>query len=466
MGLTAWRHRLSYIRSRPFPTDTEAGRAAERMRRVTLAALAALVGKIASAATTILSVPLTIGYLGQERYGVWLTLSSIIAMLTFADLGIGNGLVTKIAEADGRGDRTGIQILTSSAFAMLCVLAVLLSLCLILSGPFVNWAQLLNVRTLAGRAEVPRAILTLGLVTFAAMPISVISRVQNGLQEGFQVALWGVAGTLASLIALVAATRLKLGLVGLILALSGAPVLMTLVNFGWCFAFSHRSLRPRMRLARVAPSMSLLRMGSLFVVLQLAAAFAYLSDNVVVANKMGSETVAQLAVPAKLFALVLLPVTLILNPLCPAYGEAFARGDVAWVRRMLSRSTWAAVVAASILGLLAVAFGSPIIKYWTRGVVEPKMTVLIALAIWTALATWGHSMAAFLNGTGNITGQAIFGVVFAVAAFSLKWTMVTQFGLPGVIWATTISYALLVVGPISILIRRALVNRADRQRLP
>ena len=62
-GFEAIRRKLNYLTLRQFPTDTEEGRAAERMRRVALAAVAALLGKVASALTVILSVPLTIGYL-------------------------------------------------------------------------------------------------------------------------------------------------------------------------------------------------------------------------------------------------------------------------------------------------------------------------------------------------------------------------------------------------------------------
>lgn len=459
-GLAAIRSRTRYLTLRPFSKDTEEGRAAERMRKIALAALAAFVGKGASALTVLLSVPLTITYLGSERYGVWLTISSIIAMLTFADLGIGNGLITKIAEADGRRDENAIQVLTSSAFVMLCIIATILALALLLIGPHVAWAHLLSIKSTDVQAEVPRAILALGLVTFAAMPISVIIRVQTGLQQGFQVALWNMTGTLAGLVSLVLATRLRAGLVGLIFALSGTPVLVTLVNFIWCFGISLRQYGPRLRLAQVRPAFALLRMGFLFVILQVSVALAFLSDNVVVANRLGSATVAQLAVPAKLFTLVLLPITLLVNPLWPAYGEARARGDIRWIRRTLTRSTIFSVVFAAGAGLVAVALGPFFIRQWSRHAVEPTLGVLIALAVWTTLSAWGQSTAAFLNGTGQILGQAILGVLMAVTAFALKWLLLEKWGVPGVVWATTISYSVIAVVPISLLIRRALVNAA------
>jgi len=459
-SLAAMRRKLRYLTLHPFPTDTEDGRAAERMRRVALAALAALLGKVASAFTVLLSVPLTISYLGSERYGLWLTVSSIIAMLNFADFGIGNGLITKVAEAAGRCDNRGTQVLVSSAFAMLCVIAFALSLASTVVCPHVHWAQLLNIKSTAVENEVPRAILTLGLITFFAMPISVVVRVQSGLQQGFQVALWSMAGTLASLVALVMATRMRMGLVGLILAVSGTPVLVTVVNFAWCFGMKLRPLRPRLRLAQRQPAFGLLRMGALFVVLQLSAALAFVSDNIVIANRLGSGAVAQLAIPAKLFTLVMLPVVMMVNPLWPAYGEAQARGDVAWIRRTLTLSTLFAVIFTAFAGLVAVALGPFVIRHWSRHAVDPALGVLIALAVWTTLSAWGHSVAALLNGTGKILGQAIVSVLFAVTAFSLKWLFVEKWGVSGVVWATTISYAVIVVVPISILIRRTLATAA------
>lgn len=456
--LSAIRHKLGYLRLNPFPTDTEDGRAAERMRRVALAAAAALLGKVASALTVLLSVPLTISYLGRERYGVWLTVSSLIAMLSFADLGIGNGLVTKIAEADGHRDQRSMQVLISSAFAILCMIAAILALALIVACPHVHWAQLLNIKSEAVQAEVPRALLTLGLITFLAMPISVVTRVQSGLQQGFQAALWSMAGTLASLVALLIATHQRTGLVGLILALSGTPVLMTLVNFAWCFGIPLRTFQPSLRLAQLPPAFALLRMGFLFVVLQVSAALAFISDNIVVANRLGTEAVAQLAVPAKLFSLVLLPITLMVSPLWPAYGEAKASGDRAWIRRTLTRSTGFAVLLSAGAGIVAVTLGPFIIRQWSRGTVDPTLGVLFALAVWTIFSAWGQSTAAFLNGTGQIMGQAICGVLMAVASFSLKWILIARWGIPGVVWATTISYSIITVVPLSILIRRSLVS--------
>ena len=40
----------------------------------------------------LLFVPLLLNYLDAERYGIWLTLTSIVGWFTFFDAGLGNGL--------------------------------------------------------------------------------------------------------------------------------------------------------------------------------------------------------------------------------------------------------------------------------------------------------------------------------------------------------------------------------------
>src|ERR1017187_8756856 len=49
-------------------------------------------------------VPLTINYINSSRYGIWLTLSSIISWFSFFDIGLSQDLRNKFAEAKAKGD--------------------------------------------------------------------------------------------------------------------------------------------------------------------------------------------------------------------------------------------------------------------------------------------------------------------------------------------------------------------------
>ena len=57
--------------------------------------LGSIIIKGVSMIISFMLVPLTIGYVSSDLYGVWLTLSSILTWLTFLDIGISQGLKNK-----------------------------------------------------------------------------------------------------------------------------------------------------------------------------------------------------------------------------------------------------------------------------------------------------------------------------------------------------------------------------------
>lgn len=117
---------LAFVaRLKPFDVSTPEGRSKERYRRAGLTTLTSIAARGISLLTVLISVPLTIGYLGAERYGLWMTISSVIAMIGFLDFGLGNGLLNAVSEANGRDDREAAHRYVSSAFFMLLGVAAL-----------------------------------------------------------------------------------------------------------------------------------------------------------------------------------------------------------------------------------------------------------------------------------------------------------------------------------------------------
>jgi O-antigen/teichoic acid export membrane protein len=105
---------------KPFNTSTQEGRSKERMRRALLTSASSVIVRVISLASPLITVPLALGYLGHERYGLWMTVIAIFGMFTFADLGLGNGLITEISQAEGRDDKQESRRCIASAFFALC----------------------------------------------------------------------------------------------------------------------------------------------------------------------------------------------------------------------------------------------------------------------------------------------------------------------------------------------------------
>src|SRR5258706_5322211 len=100
----------------------EHSRARDRHRRVAYSAIASFGARAIGALNLLITVPLVLGYLGPERYGLWMTVASFTALASFADFGIGLGLLNPLAEASAKGDLETARRLVSNAFvALVCI---------------------------------------------------------------------------------------------------------------------------------------------------------------------------------------------------------------------------------------------------------------------------------------------------------------------------------------------------------
>jgi len=446
------------VRLTPFDTSTEEGRSKERYRRVALSTVVSAGAKGVVVLTTLVSVPLTVGYLGPERYGLWMTISATIAMLGFGDLGIGLGLLNLVSEADGKDDRGAAARYVSSGFFMLLGVTVFFLAGFALVYPIVPWARFFNVVSeLAARESGPAVAVF--VVCFALnIPLWAVNRVHLGYQEGFVNSFWEIAGNVLGLMGILLAIYLRAGLPWLVLAMSGPPALASLANGAILFGVRRPWLLPRWRTGTREAALKIFRLGFLFFVLQLTGAIAYSSDNIIAARVLGAEAVTQYSVPMKMFSFVPMMMGMILIPLWPAYGEAIARGDVTWVRSTLSRSVGLSLLVAVPVSVPLVLWGGGIIRLWVGSGIAPSFLLLSGLGMWAVMSTVWGAVVMFLNGANALRVQVASALLMGVGALVTKYLLARSIGLPGIIWGTIAAQSVFVVLPMAIYIPRLLFD--------
>ncbi len=410
--------------------------------------------------TNLISVPLTVGYLGVERYGMWMTISSLITILRFADLGLGNGLLNAVAEAYGRDDRKTSREYVSSAFYMLSGISVILAVAFAIGHSRISWQRVFNITSRSAAAEAGPAVAVFMACFLLSIPLGVVRRTQLGYQEGFINGIVDAAGRLLGLVGVLLAITMRAGLPWLVLAMAGGPVIATLLNAIEIFGYRRRGLRPRLHHITRAATQKVLSTGLLFFVLEVVGALAFASDNLVIAQVLGASAVTLYAVPMKLYQMLESGLSMVLNPLWPAYGEAAARKDNSWIRKTFGKSLAFSALLSALGSLILVVFGSRVVRLWTGSAVVPSTGLLLGLGVWTTLRISGAAVAVFLNGIGVIGFQTVTAVLMGASALILKILLSRAVGLPGIAWATTIAYTVCVAIPMMIyvptLMRKAL----------
>lgn len=445
---------LPLLRLRPFNTAAPEGRSKERHRLIVLTAVTSAVAKFITVATAFISIPLTLHYLGPERYGMWMTMSSFLAMLSFADLGIGSGLINAVAAAHGRDDRLEIRRYVSSGFFVLTIIAAAILVLFAAAYPYVAWFELFNVQSDAARREAGPALAVIVACIALNLPASVVQRVQTGTQRGFVINLWRCLGSIVGLIGIIVAVHLEAGLKWLVLAFAGAPLCASCLN-GLIF---FRKLEPDICPSPLAISrdavLNVVRTGLFFLGLQITGYVTFFSDNIFVAQVLGSTAVTQYSVPERMFTVITMAAAMVLMPLWPAYGEARARGDQVWVKQTLMRSLFLGVGFAAVVASILLFAGPWIIKLWVGNSVTPSFVLLLALACWKVIETGGVATAMVLNSHNMLRFQLVTATLVAISVIPLKILLLHAMGISGVVWATILAYTLFSALPMFIFFRR------------
>lgn len=454
------------IRFRAFAADTAQDRARERIRKASLTTLAAMLARAISMLTPLVSVPLTFSYLGLERYGLWQTIASFAGFMAFADLGLGNGIVSQIAQADGRGDRKTIEQTVSTAFYLLCGTALGLLLIYGVVSPTVPWRNVFNVKTPLAMAEAGPAMSCFVVCFLVNLPVSVVQKVQMALQDGFNSYLWACVGSLAGLGMIVAAVRAHLGLPALLLGLMGVPILVTCMNAANYFGWRKPWLMPQWRYVDRNIAGGLLGRGAAFLVISALMSFGMGADNIIAAQMLGADAVAKLALPARMAMPLLAVGQMLYLPMWGANAEAIARGDVAWVRQTLNKLT-RLITLFTVMGAVGLVVAGPWAVRWLTGHgMETNSVLLAGLGAWAVLTAVAGPAFMVLNAAHILRPQIYMYSAFLVLGVAAKIWLARYFGIEGVVWAGVVIYLLVVLLPLPGLVAKTLSQLATGNTAP
>jgi len=456
------------IRQLLTPGDTSSlevdTRGTERNRRAVLTGAVATFARAVQIGTSLITVPLTLKYLGNERFGLWMTISSVLAMAAFADFGVGNGVLTNVAKAFGRDDMEEVRKTVSSGFAILNSIAILLLLAFFAIYRFVNWGDFFRVVSPQARSEAGPALAVFATCFALNISLDVVQRVQLGLQQGYRYGLWQLSGSLAALIGIVSGIWLRVSLPVLVVAIAGAPVFATMLNTIHFFGFVRPDLRPRLELVSRAVISQVARIGGLFFILQLVVVASFSADNFIIARALGAVNVPEYSIPQRMFALMGVLLAALVAPFWPAYGEAISRCDIAWVRHTLRRSLLIVFVLSFIASSLLLLLAPKLIYWWVGSRIHPPFMLLLGLAVLSIIECCSFTIGAFLNGAAAIRFQIGVSVCFGIVCVVLKVVLTRRFGLVAVPWSTIFSCILVQVLPWAFFIPRFLKELESRSK--
>lgn len=430
----------------------------ERTRNYLRQIKGAVIYKAMAMAASFVAIPLMIGYLGQERFGVWSTLLTVMSWIVFFDLGIGNGLRNKVAESLAKGERLAAGNYIASGYTLIGLIALALWVLVTAGSHLVHWQSVFNTAAIT-ESTLRETVQIAAFFIVLNFWIGLIAALLGAVQRTSLVAL-GQAVTnllvLAFVFVLSRTTAASISHLALVYGLSLVSVNF-LLNL-WFFR-RHQDLRPRAYFDKrhVRP---LLTIGLQFFTIQLAALVIFTTDKMLITQLFGPQYVTQYEVVFKLFSVIPIAHGLISAPLWSAYTDAYHRNDFAWIEHMLHRQMkiyGGVVLAAVALGILA----KPIVKLWIGGALQVGSLLILSMSIFVLVSTWVNIFAIFFNGVQKIRismAISFFAMLFNVP-ISILLAKYTSLGISSVIFGTIcVLLPGVVLGPLQMV---KIVRRQD-----
>jgi O-antigen/teichoic acid export membrane protein len=379
-----------------------------------------------------------------------MSLSALMAFLRFSDLGLGNGLVGAISQAEGREDSSYAKRAISSVLVCLCIAAVVIIATFLISTFFIHWDAVLGLASLTDRSEVQTAIQVYVVIYAVGIPIRMAPQVQTAIQEGYISNMWMTAGNLLSLLGVSIAALKHAPIPWLVAAISGIPLIPSLANGIVLYFVQRPDLRPSLQAFEANVAKELLGKGSLFFGLGIAGALAFDSQNIVIAHVLGPSAVGVYAVVQRLYSMIPTIVGFVTAPLWPAFGEALGRREWSWISLALRRSVVANAVIASAFALVLFLFSGPILLHWTHGAISASKWLVAGFSVWAVTSAINSPLCMLLNAAHVLWFQIIFALLHGVMTVVSIFLILPILGLPGAVWAMTLLYLLVVLIPYSV----------------
>lgn len=402
--------------------------------------------KIGSIICNFLLVPLTINYLDTENYGVWLTISSFIGWFSFFDIGLGNGLRNKFAEARTLGNYKDAQAFVSTAYFTIGSISLLIVLIFFGMNQFIDWSQLFNTNSsLQGDLSLllPTIFAFFGLQLVVKLITSIYQADQNHSIQG-KIQFFGQALSLFTIWGLTKIDQSSLLIFGSVF--SALPVLILIGLNIFAFKTSFKAFKPKISLWQKKYLKEITGLGFKFFVVQIAAMVLFSTDNFIISKLFSPEEVVPYNIAFKYFSIVTMVYSILLTPYWSSFTEAYAKMDFEWIKKSVNniQKLWLIVP----IGLSIMLFVSDwFYLLWVGEKVQIPFKLSLAMAFFVLLVTFNMIYVNFINGVGKLRLQLVTALISMTIniPLSIYFGKYLGWGSTGVILATCFSLVYSVV---------------------
>jgi O-antigen/teichoic acid export membrane protein len=394
--------------------------------------------------TSLLLVPFTIDLLNQEKYGIWMTIFSIITWFNMMDVGLGNGFRNKFTAAVANKNTTLGKDYVQTLYSSMALIGGLFSVIFLLLNPYLNWYSILNLNDKFDE-NLSIIVSTIFILFCIQLYTKNISTVFLALQKTTLSNSLGLYANILSLILIYVLQQLNfISLFSIAIAFMISPIVVNIYSTIKYFAGEGIIYKPKLiSLPKKEHLNDLMGLGIKFFFIQITTIVMFSAGNIIISQLFNPAQVTPYDVAFRFYSSIQGVFFIVITPFWSAFTEANARKDFEWIRRAIKKLL--IVWAVFSVGVIVLWILSPFIfELWVgKSVVIPSMLSL-QFAFFVIIITWTNLFVFYINGVGKIRLQLIIAMIQLIFNIPLAILLAKNLnlGLSGVIMATNISLLL------------------------
>ena len=391
-----------------------------------------------SIAINLALIPLTLSFLDEYRYGVWITLFTLLSMIQIFDIGIGNGLRNKFSEAIAKNDFITAQQYVSTGYIIMGAITLLLIVLFIIPWLVIDWSYIFNVdNSLANEISFLVGItFVLTAIQFSLKLITTLLTASH--KPAISAGIFAISNTFILLLFIAFKSKINENIVAIGTIYSAVPLVILLVSSFIFFNGKLKFIKPKFSMFNKDKVNDLFNLGMQFFVIQIAVLVIFQTDSLIISHTLSPKEVTPYNIAFRYFGIITMLSGIVMTPFWSAFTEAHAKGDFSWIKTIIIKQL-KLLIPAVILIVIMLLLANLIIPIWLGKEINISWTLLIGMAMFSVISIWNNIFSFFLNGISNTKTQIITSVAGTIINIPLSIYLALKFGVGGVIIATFVS---------------------------
>jgi len=352
-------------------------------------------------AISFIKVPIILAYLDVEKYGVWLTIASIIDWVHYFDLGIGHGLRNKFAIALAKNDKEKAKKLVSTAYYYVSIIFICISLFAIPIIMNLNWQQILNT-TAIDRKELMYSVLIVYLMFVTRFIFNLITNLLKADQRPAIADSFYPIGSIVTLIMIYFLGYFSKDSLFLACVAISVPPVLAIISANIIFFYKRYSdYKPSYQSVDKSLIREIFSLGLKFFFIQIAGLVMFSSANVILTQVVNPAEVSLYNIARQYYGLPFMFFGIVLSPFWSAITEAYTKNEFDWIKKAMKMLLLFSVVFCGGLLIMGI-FSDFLIGIWLKGKVQIPISISISMVVLNLFYIFFAPFSHFINGVGKL----------------------------------------------------------------